>query len=331
MVFELQKNEDLDLDLFYQARKRCESIHKIFPTARHIPISNTIFHFKSLLFFPRLPKSYFLVKPDVIWIPDRRPFYRSDIPLFMTIHDLVPEKYSKTLSLKSFIWHKIFPLKRLLKLCDGLLAPSLSTLSALKKFSLPCDVTYEGATLPSFKKMPVFAKDFLDKRFFLAISPLDPRKRLSWIYETAYRFSQVNFLIAGVKDGDKRFKSFVGKKLANVFLLPQITEEEKFWLLKNTIALLALSEYEGFDLPVLEAVKAKCPVLLSSIDVHHELYKEADFVITKEELQAKIYSALESKSKSTIRVPKPRGDYTWEKSAKRALLFFARVLVNKNR
>ena len=141
------------------------------------------------------------------------------------------------------------------------------------------------------------------------------------------RFPKLNFVIAGVKLKDRRFKKLNISKRENLFLLPSITEAEKAWLYRNACALLALSRSEGFDLPVLEAVHAKCPVLLSDIPVHHELYKEAEWVKTEEDLWKSLYLA----KNANLKVPTPRGTYTWEKAAQRSLLFFLRVLLNKDR
>ena len=330
MVKELLKKKDLELDLYYQARSRCEAIHSVFPTVRHLPLSNTRFHLRSLFGFPTLPDFYFLQKPDLIWIPDRRPFYKSDIPLVMTLHDRVPEFYRSTLSLKGRLWHSLFPLRRLLQLCSGILVPTFTVGETLRS-KLPKEVTYAGARLSKNQEIPERARSLLKAPFFLMISPSDPRKRLHWFFQMAERFPKAHFAVIGLKPKESRFATprLAGlKKRANIFLYPEVSDEEKSWFLHHARALLALSRYEGFDLPVLEAVKARCPVIMSGISVHHELYKtSAAFVNTLQELEVALYRALEG----TVQVPVPRGLYSWGKAADRALFFFLRVLANKNR
>lgn len=321
----LKRPEEVSLDLFYQARRRCERIHKLFPQVRHLPLSNTRFHLRALFGFPRLPEGYFKVKPNLIWIPDRRPFYRSEIPVVMTIHDKVPELYSSTLSPKGRLWHFIFPLRRLLKLCSGIVVPTFTTGGAIQS-KLPKEVTYEGVTLAK-PKAPLLAKKLTKAPFFLMISPSDPRKRLSWLFKMAERFPKAQFVVLGIKPSDKRFARLKVHTASNVLLLSEVSEEEKSWYLRHACALLALSKYEGFDLPVLEAVTAKCPVIMSDIPVHNELYKKACMVKTLESLEGAVYRALHSK----IEIPVPRGTYTWEKTADRTLLFFLRVLFHKDR
>lgn len=325
LVREFLKRGDLvELDLFYQARTRYEPLHQIFPQVRHIPFSNTRFHLQCLLRFPVLPEGYFLQKPDLIWIPDRRPFYKTSIPLVMTVHDKVPELYASTLSWKSRLWHLIFPLRRLLKLCSGLLVPTFTVSQALR-VNIPKEVTYEGAELERAIE-PVYLNKHFPKQFYLMISPSDPRKRLDWMLRLAERFPKEAFVIIGFKKQDKRFAALHLKKRSNLFIFSQVTEGEKAWFLRRAKALLALSRYEGFDLPVLEAVRAKCPVILSDISVHNELYKNALMVRRFEELEYEIQRLRTSKAP----VPQVRGHYTWKAAAERSLLFFLRILLHKD-
>lgn len=316
-------NPDVEVDLFYQARQRCEAIHERYPQTRQVAISNSLFHLRSLFRFPVLSKGYFPVRPDLIWLPDRRPFYRTTIPVVMTVHDLVPDLFRRSLSLKGRLWHRLFSLARLQTFCSGLLFPSLTVAHSVRTH-LPWEVTYEGARLAEIAVKP---KGVPSGDFVLSLAPLDPRKRLSWFFEMARRFPKLSFVAAGIKRKESRFSRLVVPTLPNLTLLSSVSEEEKKWLLKNTRALIAVSRYEGFDLPVLEAVSVKTPVILSNIPVHQELYKHAILVRTLDDLQGALYSALQGNGK----VPQPRGAYTWKKTAQRSLLFFLRVLLHEDR
>lgn len=313
----LLKIKDLDLDLFYQAREKCERIHKLFPKARHIAISNTTFHLKSLLRFPNLPKDYFEKTPDIIFIPDRRPFYKTETPVVMTVHDYVPERFTHTLSFKGVMWHKIFSLNRLKKLLNGLTFPTESVAQE-QELKLPHTVTYEGARLNETEKEMKLPQDFI-----LGIMPSDPRKRGEWVLKLAKELPSKNFVIAGRKPNDPRFKSTHEEEITNLHFTGQFSEEEKRHLLNRANCLLAISEYEGFDLPILEAVQANCPVIMSDIPVHRELYSEGTFIKTYEQLK----SAIEL---NQYKVPVAKQQFTWESAAERLLLFLNGIVVNKD-
>ncbi|QQR54970.1 glycosyltransferase family 4 protein [Candidatus Peregrinibacteria bacterium] len=322
IVKRLLQDRSIDWLLFYQARKPCPRIHTLFPQVLHLPHSNSKFHLAAALHFSKLPKKYFPKTPDLLWMPDRRPFYRCPFPVVMTVHDRIPEKDRSSLSLKSRLWHRLFPLKRLLKLSDGLLFPSLTVAQSLA-FKGPKEVTYEGVEPFVKPKRPQSLSSAITaKNFYLALSPADPRKRLEWIARAAARFPKMNFVVAGLKPKDSRFKKLELTRHKNLHFLSFVNEEEKTWLYKNAKALLALSRAEGFDLPVLEAVRAKCPVLLSNIPVHHELYKNAEWIQTEEDLWKALYLG----QKGKLKIPTPRGNYNWDFAAQRTLLFFLRVL-----
>ncbi len=327
MVRALMRCPDVELDLYYQAANRYDSIHKLFPRVRHIRRSNRAFHLKSLFKFPRLPEDFFSERPDLIWIPDRRPFYRTDIPVVMTIHDRVPERFASTLSLKSRLWHQMFPLKRLSKLSKGFLVPSESIASELK-VKIPVEVTYEGAELDMAEQAPRFAEFLNRKIFFLMIAPNDKRKCFEWLFKLAEELPAVSFVWVGSKEGDTRFSGGSHKAFPHVFQIPEVNEREKKWLLSRARALLAFSQYEGFDLPVLEATEASCPVLLSDIPVHRELYESTwPFIRNYEEAKELVEQALHH----SIPLLTKKRKLSWKEAAERALLFFHRVIVHKDR
>lgn len=63
----------------------------------------------------------------------------------------------------------------------------------------------------------------------------------------------------------------LGDKIRHI----QVTDEELNYLYKNAMAFVYPSLYEGFGLPILEAWKAGCPVLLSDIECFKEVGSDA--------------------------------------------------------
>ncbi|MFT7183961.1 MAG: glycosyltransferase involved in cell wall biosynthesis [Oceanicoccus sp.] len=322
MIQALKQNSNLELLLFYQNGKKAEHLHKTFPEIQWVEKSSNFFHLKCLLKRPALPGAYFSKKPDLIWMPDRRPFYETKLPVVMTIHDMVPTKLPRSLSWRSRLWHTLFPTKSLIKYADGLLAPSFTVEQDLPR-SIPRRVTYEGGVLKGDGVLPKRCP----KKFTFILAPLDPRKRVNWVLKLAKEFPKDKFVWAGVKSEDPRFAKLKTKLSSNIKVYGEISNQEKIGLMRRAECLFALSEYEGFDLPVLEAVRLKCPVVLSDISVHRELYRGTNFVSNYEELKTEYLRSRIGK----LSIPKTRGVYTWEKSAKTALLFFHRIIENKNR
>jgi glycosyltransferase involved in cell wall biosynthesis len=321
MIQELIKVPSLEVDLFYTGKSRCPWIHDWFPKARFIPISSKAFIFKAWFRKERLERELFPAEADLIWLPDRRPFFKTKTPVVLTVHDLVPELYFKTLSWKSRLWHMAFPLKALLKLCDGVLFTSKSVASSAH-VSLPNEITFAGSSL-SEKAQKL--NPFIPKNFFLFLAPADPRKGLDLFLEMAKAFPEQKFIWAGQKQKDRRFAKIKSKIPSNVQILGEISEAEKSWLFEKTLALLSLSHYEGFDLPVLEALQKNKAVLLSDIPVHREFY-EGMFFNNPEECRNAIQKIL----KGEWQVPKAKHSMNWSSAAEKALLFFRSVILHKN-
>lgn len=139
--------------------------------------------------------------------------------------------------------------------------------------------------------------------FLLFIGGVDQRRRVS---ELIYAF---NFLNAR---GDKFDLALGGKELGEINLIPNVgarnairkssyskqihafgylSEEEKIWLLQNAFAFVYPTIYEGFGLPVLEAMEYGCPVLTGNNSSLPEI--TGDSAILLDELTAlNIYKAI---------------------------------------
>ena len=127
MIWALSKRPELELDLFYGAGREAPQLKALFPQVRFYKTSSWISQIKARWAWPSAPASFWAQKPDLIWVPDRRmPEPLPGVPVVMTIHDFIPEHRPRSQSLKARIWHKIFPLKKLLKRVDGLLVPTLT-------------------------------------------------------------------------------------------------------------------------------------------------------------------------------------------------------------
>ena len=61
----------------------------------------------------------------------------------------------------------------------------------------------------------------------------------------------------------------------NLLQLGFVSDSQLKWLLENAFALLCPSLYEGFGIPLLEAMVCACPVLASDIPVFHEVCRNA--------------------------------------------------------
>lgn len=121
-----------------------------------------------------------------------------------------------------------------------------------------------------YKKEPL---DLKNKQFLLFIGGVDARRKLSELIAAFNNLKARGHEIYLVLAGDSLFSA---KDIPNpeinrymhstsykddIFFLGFITDEERDWLYGNALAFVYPSVYEGFGLPVLEAMEHKCIVI----------------------------------------------------------------------
>lgn len=112
-----------------------------------------------------------------------------------------------------------------------------------------------------------------EKKYILYLGALDYRKGITDIVKSfdyiAERDKEVNLVLAGRTT--PRFENVLkgaleDSKYANrIIITGFVSDEEKLQLLSNAEIFLLPSEYEGFGLPILEAMACECPVITTHI------------------------------------------------------------------
>jgi glycosyltransferase involved in cell wall biosynthesis len=118
----------------------------------------------------------------------------------------------------------------------------------------------------------ILVETLAKQKYFLAVGNLDPRKNLQRLisaFNLAGFPADVKLKIAGTNS--KVFSKNAMPLTPNVELLDYQHDSELAALYSNAIAFVFPSLYEGFGLPVLEAMSLRCPTILSDIPVLHEI------------------------------------------------------------
>lgn len=194
------------------------------------------------------------------------------IPVVLTIHDLsffrYPEDFKKTDLLKLIWWTNYS-----VKIAKKIIAVSQATKrDILKIYQLPEEkvkVIYNGYE-KSFmnKKGRGFSK--IGKNYFLYVGTLQPRKNLITLIHAFAKFSEkiadFELIIAGKKGWlyENIFKEVASLGLQDkVFFTDYVSEKQLQFLYQHAFAFVMPSLYEGFGLPLLEAMSNGCPVISS--------------------------------------------------------------------
>ncbi len=194
-------------------------------------------------------------------------------PLVVTVHDLIPELYpSHFYDIKTWLKmrHDTF------KMADHLICISESTRKDLKavygfsddKISMvyhgPADYMSKGRehvlTSPfngEWQKYLLYVGDRKTpyKNFWAMVENLRPYIR-NW--------EELKLVCVGAEFTAQEKSAFAKLGLTDAVLSVQAREDELFSIYQNAECLILPSIYEGFGFPLLEAMKAGCPILSSN-------------------------------------------------------------------
>lgn len=212
----------------------------------------------------------------------------------VTIHDIavcdVPDAYSRFFR----TWYKFMYRVLTSRLKKIFTVSEFSKKRMHEYFNIPLErieVTYNG--IEHMKNIKpdekIFSKFSIEKNnYVLAVSSLNPSKNFKLILETAKILPEINFVIAGGTNSNV-FKKQGFEITSNVKFIGYVNDEELVALYKYASCFIYPSIYEGFGIPPLEAIYFNCPIILSDIEVFHEIYGNNNIYIRNIfELKSKI-------------------------------------------
>lgn len=203
------------------------------------------------------------------------PAFGIDIPCLLTIHDLkyllFPEFFKNNLKTLYYSWI----IRRGTRKATHIIAVSEATKSdliALNVSSEKITVIPEAATLSDTKrKLETQLPDSLkDKSFFLFVGDNRPHKNITRMLEAHQILlkklgKRCPYLVfAGPNFGKIMRKYSDNEKTERLIFLGSVYEETLISLYKHAVALVYPSLYEGFGLPILEAMSLGTPVITSN-------------------------------------------------------------------
>ncbi len=158
--------------------------------------------------------------------------------------------------------------------------------------------------------------------YFLYVGTLEPRKNLGMLLE-AWRAARLetgaDLVLAGrIRD------DFAGvEPEAGLHVLGPVEESALPELYSGAIASVYPSLYEGFGLPVLEAMKCGVPVITSSDPAIHEVAGDAalrlDATDPKVWVEAMVHAAMDPEWRSAMKTKalERAAEFSWDKTAKK--------------
>jgi len=309
------------------------------------------FHFITIP-FPRFwtqvglaKETFFGPKLDVLFVPSHTlPLIRKPgLKTVITVHDLGAEYLPATHQLKQRLYLKLMTNYQL-KSATHLIAVSEATKNDLmNKVDIKPEkisVIYEGYNKKLYK--PVKGQKLLQtlnrdnlkpQEYFLFIGTIQPRKNLKRLIEAYALFSQGQALRKPklVLVGNKGWLAdeiyALPKKLGieqHVKFLGYVPDEDLPALYSGAIAFLFPSLFEGFGLPILEAMACGCPVLTSNTSSMPEVAGDGAILVNPysiEQISQNISLLLSQKLRSELTRKGFRQvkSFSWEECARQTL------------
>lgn len=224
------------------------------------------------LFLPRVVNKSKNI--DVFFSPAHYSPPKIHVPLVVTIHDLAYFYYPK-----EFLKRDLFKLKnwtrKSIQSAKKIICVSKSTKDDVALFyKTPEDkleVIYNGYEKGDNNETKPADFTLSSKSYILFVSTLQPRKNIDFLVSAFLKIQQKNpelkLVIVGKKGWlyKKLFKRVKKLKIENSVLFTGfMSDAELTFLYKNALCLIHPSLYEGFGIPILEAMAYDCPVISSN-------------------------------------------------------------------
>lgn len=271
--------------------------------------------------------------------------WMNSIKTVVTVHDLAFRKYPETIPLTKRIYYRpIF--SHSIKKADKVVVPSRAVRKSLcKTFHLNEEKVVcvtEGVTADFFNSMNEKTIDATRKKigiagpYLLTVGTLEPRKNLATILGAFNKLKTEkgipHQLVVAGKEGWLIKKSM--DESPDLISTGYVSQQDLIALYRGAELFLFPSLYEGFGLPLLEAMAAGVPVIASELPVHREVCGEAALFanpLDEEEWRNTIDQLLQNSSQQkrlrTNGIERAK-KFSWQKTAERTMEIYESVKPN---
>lgn len=247
-------------------------------------------------------RAMLLPKADIVWQPNPMYFPSSDVPHFVTIHDLSFVHYPQFFSLRSRLWYLRW-VKQWLKRAEDhahLICISEATARDVLFFYPKWQnrLTVLSPPPPKIIFEPGESFNRFSDPYILSVATLEKRKNIEGIIAAFEKFlrqhPEFKLILAGRIGHLNRgwLNSAIKKFQGRVVLTGYVSTEERARLYSRALALVYPSFWEGYGYPPLEAMAAGTPVITSAVSALTENLGSAAIFINPDHTSEELFAAL---------------------------------------
>lgn len=258
-------------------------------------------------------------------LPDKT--IRKKLTVITTVHDFTEEIFSR--GPKSWVHH--WQKKRAILGSDGIICISECTKNDLLKFipeavNIPIKVIYNGVGDFKFK-----SKNHSSEKYVLFVGARNGYKNFGACVHSLSTHSDLNLVVVGGGQFTNDEINFLQKNIPGRYRhAGYVTEVLLNDLYSQAYCLIYPSLYEGFGIPVIEAMKSGCPVIGSNSSSVSEIASGAAILIddiTSDKISDALGVLKDDVYRSNLIATgfKHSQKYSWSKMAEQTLHFYNEI------
>ena len=290
----------------------------------------------------RIPRIIKKDKVDVFWGPSHiLPLKVKGIRYVLTVHDLAL-LINPTWGEKNNSKIQNFYLPRSVRCADYILTDSESTKKDIKKIckriSAHIKCVYLGGVdlgvaskIDKIEIESIKQKFGIEKKYFIFVGTIEPRKNIISLVH-AFELLQEDCQLVLIGGLGWRYEEILNTINAsplkkNIIMTGYVKKEEKIALMKSAEAFVYLSHYEGFGIPILEAMETKTLIVSASNSSLSEVGGNAVLYVRDENNTEEIVNVMkrvlnmDEKERNDIILKEINNlkKFSWEKCAKETM------------
>lgn len=262
-------------------------------------------------------------------------------PLFLknqivTIHDLAYKVHPDWFS-KSFVLIYSFMIPRLVRVSKSVLTVSnVSKKELIDELGVPekkITVIYNAvASIFKEKSLSTLESRPINDEYILSVSSHHPRKNFERLVKAFKLIKKDNLKLCIIGNVNGNFNSKKLNAEENIVLLENISDEELVAYYKFANLFVFPSLYEGFGIPIIEALSLNTRVCVSDIPVFREICENSNTVYFNpydiNDIKNKIIESLDD---NTVFYPDTLSKFSWKRGAINIIKLIREIRPNVNK